>query len=160
MRTMRCSRNLRVDARRNSNRNQRRLSRTGQGMHRTASKTTNSYAESRRKAEEINSAYQCLPQLRPKPHKADLPARPTSTGIPASVSCDFSPNSHQSPRTSHFNSSLRTKRPANRKRLAVTLAVLLAVEFRFTFGWPIASPVTDDSRTQTKSGTAGPLARE
>jgi hypothetical protein len=114
------------------------------------------------KLKEINSAYQVLATTPPETSQGGSTgqAPPAQESQPASAATSAR-TPHQSPRTSHFNSSLRTKRPANRKRLAVTLAVLLAVGISIYFRLGrIASPVTDDSRTQTKSGTAGPLGQE
>jgi hypothetical protein len=114
------------------------------------------------KLKEINSAYQVLTTTPPENSQGGSPGQAPAEQESQRASAATSARTHwQPPRTSHFNSSLRTMRPANRKRLVVTLVVLLAAGIPIYY-WldRIASPVTDGSHTQTESGTAGPLGQK
>ena len=80
------------------------------------------------KLKEINSAYQVLATTLPANPQGGSAAQAApeqeSQGASAATS---GRTPRQPPRPSHFSSPFRAKRPANRKRLAVTLAVLLTV---------------------------------
>ncbi len=114
------------------------------------------------KLKEINSAYQVLATTPPENPQGGSAAQAApeqeSQGASAATS---GRTPRQPPRPSHFSSPFRAKRPANRRRLAVTLAVLLTVGISI-YSWfhRIASPATDDSHPQTGSGTAGAVGQK
>jgi hypothetical protein len=116
------------------------------------------------KLKEINSAYQLLtttaaegPNGSSSTPVSPAEESPRSSARAAAAASTRAP--HQYPRASHVNISFRTKERTNKKRLVVTLAILLAAGFSiYVWFTQMTSSVTNDARTETVRKNALPTA--
>jgi hypothetical protein len=116
--------------------------------------------ELRRKAEEklkeINSAYQLISTTVAEASNG-ASSRPVSQAeeSPRSSAAASAHAPHRYPHTSHFNSPSRAKPPTNKKRFAVTLAILLAAGVSvYLWFTQMASHVANDANTEKIGKTA------